>query len=68
MWIKVKIRKLRSLKEEVTSTYMNNGFRAGKPKISLPIPLANLLDFNVEHAKLSVDYTTYGSIHPLSEN
>ncbi len=44
---------------------MNNFFRAGKPKISLPIPLANLLDFNVEHAKLSVNYTVYGSIHPV---
>ena len=60
----MKIRRPGSENEEVTSAYMNSGFRAGEPTISLPIPLAKLLGFDVKHATLSEDYMAYGGTYP----
>jgi len=58
----VKIRRPGSKNEEVISAYINSGFRAGEPTISLPIPLAKL--FDVKHATLSEDYIAYGGTFP----
>ncbi len=45
MWVRVRVRRSGEGAELTISAYANGGFRAGKPEILLPPPLAERLGF-----------------------
>ena len=62
MWVRVRVRRPGGGAELTISAYANGGFRAGRPEILLPPPLAERLGFDIRTAPLS-EGIACGGVH-----